>query len=333
MVKLATARRKAKRDGWDYWIRSPQDELAAMQGCWFDTDRALAAVNFVQQRLTHSKDRFRGKPFLLEEFQIRDIIAPLYGWRTKDDRRRFRNVFIFIPKKNGKTQIAAAVSLLELHYCPGPRVYIAATSKGQAGECFEEAASMVNNSRLLRKRLDVRASTNRILYPNRGGLIHALGTKAATSEGKNASALILDELHAWTDREFFDSLLFAGASRLDPLLFMITTAGKDISSLCYSEYERACRIRDGLDMSTDYLSVVYEAPKGSAWDDLSAWKIANPNYGVTLPEENILADIAAARGYPARIAAIKRYRLNIWTNESATWLDTLKWRECDLIAN
>lgn len=123
-----------------------------------------------------------------------------------------------------------------------------------------------------------------------------MDTKAATGEGKNVSALILDELYAWTARAFLDSLLFAGASPLDPLLFMITTAGKDVSSLCYSEYERGCRWRDGLDMSTDYFSLIYEAPKGARWDDLKAWKVANPNYGVTLPEANILADIAAARG-------------------------------------
>jgi phage terminase large subunit-like protein len=106
---------------------------------------------------------------------------------------------------------------------------------------------------------------------------------------------------------------------------MITTAGDDTSSLCYSEYERAKRIKSGDDPTTDHLVQIYEADKDAKYDDLKQWKKANPCYGKTINERGILSDIRAAKGRPERIATLKRYRLNIWTNEGTTWLDNQLW--------
>lgn len=318
---------RAKREGWDWWIQSPQDEIAVARGCYFDRKQALQAVNFFRYRLTHGKDRFEGQPFELIDWQIERLVAPLYGWKTAEGRRRYRRVFVFIPKKNGKTQIAAGIAMLELHYCRGSRVYLTATSQGQATECFDEAAGMVDRSPHLRGYLNVRRSTGRIIYPRRNGLIQTLGTKANTSEGKNASALIIDELHAWKDREFFASLYYAGAMRLDPLTFIITTAGDDMDSICGEEYDAAKRVLSGDDPAIDYLPLIFEGDDKLAWDDLENWKIANPNIGTIIPIDNVKADIENARGKPKIIADLKRYRLNLWVKGNATWLSKAKWKQ------
>ncbi len=326
---------KARSEGWYKWIITPQDEAAVAQGCWFDHGRAEAVRTYFCERFTHGKDRFYDQPFIIgqDNWLYRDILGPIYGWRTADGYRRCRSCYVEVPKKNGKTQVAAGISLVELRYVTGSRVYIVATSKSQANECYEEAAGMVERRSWLKRFYKVRAATGRILYPAKNSMISVLPKNAAGSEGKNASALILDELHAWTDRALFDSLLFAGAARLNPLLFMITTAGKDLSSLCYSEHERAERQKKGHDLAIDHHSVIYAADRGARWDDIEQWKKANPNFGVTMTERSVKSDIENARGRPARIAALKRYRLNIWTNESDTLLDQNKWQALGRISH
>jgi phage terminase large subunit-like protein len=320
------AQMKAAHDeGWYPWIRSVQDEIAVAEGCWFAVDQAEAVRDFFAHRLTHGKAPFFQKPFTLDDYQYEDIIGPIYGWRTCENLRRYRSAYVHIPKKNGKTQLAAAIGVIELHYCQGSRVYIVATSEGQAYECFDESAGMVERNRHLSAYLKVLRSTGRIIWHANNSALATMAKAAASSEGKNASCLILDELHAWRDRKLFDSLLFAGAARPNPLLFMITTAGDDTSSLCYSEYERAKRIKDGSDPTTDHLVQIYEADKDAKYDDLKQWKKANPGFGKTINERGILSDIRAAKGRPARIATLKRYRLNIWTNEGEAWLDSQLW--------
>lgn len=321
----------AHSEGWAGWIRSVQDEIAVAEGCWFAAEQAEAVRQFFAMRLTHGKDPFFNQPFELLDYQYEDIIGPLYGWRTVENLRRYRSAYVHIPKKNGKTQLAAGIGVIELHYCKGSRVYIVATSEGQAMECYDESAGMVERNRHLSAYIKVLRSTGRLVWHRRNSVLSTMAKAAASSEGKNASCLILDELHAWRDRKLFDSLLFAGSARPNPLLFMITTAGDDTSSLCYSEYERARRIVDGDDPSTDHLVQIYEADQGARYDDLKQWKRANPSYGITLPERGILSDIRAAKGRPERIAALKRYRLNIWTNEGAAWLDTQLWDSLEKI--
>jgi phage terminase large subunit-like protein len=321
----------AHDEGWLGWMRSVQDEIAVAEGCWFAENQAEAVREFFAKRLSHGKDPFFGHPFALLDYQYQDIIGPLYGWRTSDNFRRYRSAYVHIPKKNGKTQLAAGIAMVELHYCRGARGYIVATSEGQAMECFDEAAGMVERSKHLAAYIKPLRSTGRLVWHKRNSVLSTMAKAAASSEGKNASFLILDELHAWRDRKLFDSLLFAGSARPNPLLFMITTAGDDTSSLCYSEYERAKRIKDGDDPTTDHLVQVYEADAGAKYDDLKQWKKANPGYGITIPERGILSDIRAARGRPERIAALKRYRLNLWTNEGTAWLDTSLWDALDKI--
>jgi phage terminase large subunit-like protein len=163
------------------------------------------------------------------------------------------------------------------------------------------------------------------VLPSRNSVLTTMATSAGSSQGKNASCLIMDEVHEWKDRGFFDSLLYADAARINSLVFMITTAGDRVISICYEEYARAKRIIEGKDISIDHLCVIYEADAQAKIDDLEQWKKANPSYGVTLPERKIQRSIDQAKGSPERVAALKRLRLNIWTSPRNSWLDVHKW--------
>ncbi len=124
--------RMAHDEGWASKIRTLQDEIAVAEGCWFDLEKPIAIENLFAKRFKHSKDPFYKKPFTLLQWQLEQIIEPLYGWYTADDFRRFRSMFVFVPKKNGKTQLLAGIGLTEMIFVRGSRVYIVAVSEGQA---------------------------------------------------------------------------------------------------------------------------------------------------------------------------------------------------------
>lgn len=317
--------KRAKDEGWADWIQTEQDEVAVARGCYFDVGAAMATRNLFETVLTHGKAPFDGKPFLLLDWQWHGLIGPLYGWRMPDATRRFLSCFTFIPKKNGKTQLAAGIAIRESLEQIGARVYMTAVARSQAADCFDEAAGMIERSDALSKIFDVRRSTYRAIHQQRNSVIAAITASGGSSQGKNANCLILDELHEWKDRAFFGSLLYATSARLNSLVFMITTAGDNLTSICYEEYERAKRIKEGKDMSIDHLPVIFEAPADADWKKVSTWKAANPSYGITLPERQIEAAINQAKGSPQRIGDLKRYRLNQWTQPRDAWLDVATW--------
>ncbi|TWT91406.1 terminase large subunit [Neorhodopirellula pilleata] len=316
---------RAREEGWADWIQTPQDEAAVARGCYFDIKSALTTRFLFERVLTHGKAPFAGEPFKLLDWQWHGLIGPLYGWKMPDATRRFLSSFTFIPKKNGKTQLAAGIAIREAMEQIGARVYMTAVARSQAADCFDEAAGMIERAPSLEKVFDVRRSTYRAIIPTRNACIAAITASGGSSQGKNANCLILDELHEWKDRSFFGSLLYATTARINSLVFMITTAGDSRTSICFEEYERACRIRDGKDMSIDHLPVIFEAGPDDDWKKLATWERANPSYGITLPVRNIEAAINQAKGSPERIGDLKRYRLNQWTQPRDAWLDVPTW--------
>ena len=179
--------RMAHDEGWSGWIRTVQDEIAVAEGCWFAVDQAQSVRTFFEKRLSHGKAPHFGLAFTLDDYQYEDIIGPIYGWRTSDNLRRYRSAYVHIPKKNGKTQLAAGIGIIELHYCPGSRVYIVATSEAQAYECYDESAGMVERNAHLSAYLKVLRSTGKIVWHRRNSSLATMAKAAASSEGKNAS--------------------------------------------------------------------------------------------------------------------------------------------------
>jgi phage terminase large subunit-like protein len=323
----------AKDEGWSEWIRSEADERAVLSGCWFDREAAARVEIFFERFLRHSKGEWAGKPFRLQEWQKRDLLFPLFAWKKRNGYRRFRNAYIEVPKKNGKSALCSGISLylLVADGEPGAEVYSAAADRDQASIVYGEAERMVMSSPALSRRLRVIPSRKTILFPRTNSVYRALSADVPTKEGLNIHGLIFDELHAQKSRELFDTLRYGGAARRQPLLVSITTAGFDRNSICWEQHEYARKVLKGIvedESFFAYIRAANEDPNEGPVDDWTsreAWYKANPSLGVTISEEAFAAECREAQEKPTLQNAFKRYRLNIWTSADVRWMPMDRW--------
>lgn len=314
------------------WIRTKSDQAAWDAGCRPDLRAADRVRYFFARFLRHSVGQFAGQPFELLPWQWEDIIRPLFAWKRPDGTRRFRLADVFIPKKNGKSTLAAAIQLYMLvgDNEPGAECYCAAADREQASIVFRECERMVNASAALAKRLDVRPSTKFIRYPGQNGFIRALSAEVKTKEGINAHCTVVDELHVHKSPELYYTLRYAGAARRQPLIFTISTSGPkpDETDLCYQRYQHAKRIISGEVIDTGCLAVVYESPDTADWTDPAEWRRANPSLGHTLKEDDFAQAVEEAKHSAVERQKFLRYRLNRWVASDAKWIDAATWSAC-----
>ena len=320
-------RRGAKQQ--DEWVRNRIDEQAVDAGCWFD----LAAADRVRKFASlcrQSKGEWAGKPVELLDWQWRDLVAPLFGWKRADGTRRYRSFYVEVPKKNGKSTL---MSVLELYLLmgdgePGAEVYTAAADRDQASIIHNEAEAMVRMSPAFSRRLICTTSRKTIAYPVTSSTLKAMSADAPTKEGLNAHAVIFDELHAQRTPVLWDTLRFSGAARRQPIIGSITTAGYDRHSICYEQRQIAEQVIDGTYPAWDFLGVIYAADPEDDWTSPDVWRAANPSLGVTIKEADMAAACAEAQASPRKENSFKRYRLNIWTEQDVRWLSMEAWDAC-----
>ncbi len=300
----------------------------------FDQTRADAALNFFERILKHTKGQFAGKLFelLLWEAQI---ISDLFGTLEDDGRRQYQTAYIEVPKKNGKSELAAGIAL----YClladnePGAEVYSAATSRDQASLVFRVAASMVEQSSALSKRLRVLRSTKTILKRgDHDSFYRAISADGDVQDGINPHCVIADELHRWKVGKALDlwEILERGTiARRQPLVFAITTAGiQDESPLCwrYHEYER--QIREGVFKDRHFYGKVFAAGPQDDWTDEATWIKVNPSHernGGFIKSAALRKEFDKAINDPAQQPAFKRFHLCIWGQSENRALDMQQW--------
>lgn len=321
---------RAQREGWSDWIREYQDAVAVASGCWMDVGQGARYCEFIETHLRQSKGEWAGEPLQLLGWQRGRVFMPLFGWRREDGTRRFRKAYIHIPKKNGKSTMCSAleICLLVLDQEPGAEVYSAASDREQARITWCEGANMVEASPDLSEILTVHNHVSTVNYPALHAQFKALSGVPKSAEGLNTHGLVCDEFHQWTDRRLWGALKYGGASRRQPLIVIITTAGDDITSACHEEYEYACKLRDGVLENWSYLAVIYEASPDDDWKDPKVWRKANPSMGVTIQEEDFREAVREVEGKPAQVADFKRYRLNIWQQSANPWLTIETWDGC-----
>src|SRR5262245_50241071 len=324
---LAQLLADAEAAGWREWVRTEADERAVLGGYWFDTAAAERVRTFFRKFLRHSKGQWAGQPFELLDWQWRDVVAPLFGWKRVDGTRRFRRGYIEVPKKNGKSTLFAGLSLYLLT-CdgePGAEIYSAAVDRDQASIVFNEAANMVDSSSHLASRLTLVRSTKRIVDHRSRSFYRALSADVPAKEGLNAHAVLIDELHAQKTRDLWDTLRYAGASRRQPLHLSITTAGYDRHSICWEQHEYARQVLAGVIEDLSFFAFIAAADPEDDWTDPAVWRKANPSFGVTISEEQFAEDCREAQESPAKENSFRRYRLNQWTEQEVRWLNMEKW--------
>ena len=187
--------------------------------------------------LRHTRGEFAGKPFELFPWQA-EYLHKLFNTRRPDGLRQYRSSLLAIPRKNGKTQLCAAIGLYML-FCDdiGAEVIVAAGDRQQAALLHDAAKQMVESNETLLSRCKL--YRNSIAVPGTNAVMKTISSEAATKHGYNPSCILVDEYHVQKDRELVDVLETATGARRQPLTIFLTTAGYDRQSPCF----KACRRR------------------------------------------------------------------------------------------
>lgn len=284
----------------------------------FEPARARRVIRFFERVLRHTKGRWAGSPFLLEPWQ-REVLEELYGRVDDQGRRLYREALVGVPRKNGKSTIAAGLALYHLGWDgeAGAEVYSLAASKDQARIVFNEARALAQASPLLRRELRVWRTV--IEHPRSGSVYRALSSEDRLAHGYNPSFAVVDELHAHKDGELYHAIRTALGAREEPLMLSISTAGWDRSSILWRRYLHGERAED-----PRFYFRWYAAPQGAELGDFEAWCRANPSSWRRTPEAH-----AEALAADLEEAAFRRLYLNQWTSaETRGWLPEGAWEAC-----
>ena len=293
----------------------------------YDKDAADKVVRFFETYLTHVKGELGGMPLFLEGWQ-KKILRDVFGWKRQDGTRKYRTVYIEIPRKNGKSSIGSGVALYLLLADgePGAEIYSAAADRMQAGIIFDIAVGMINNNDKLRQQCHT--FRNSIVSTDRTRFYKPLSSDAENKHGYNAHGIIFDELHTQPNRELYDVLRTSTGARRQPLTWIMTTAGYDKSSICWEVHEYARKVSEGSIVDDSFYSVIFAADRDADIYDKKTWQLANPGYGTIVKEEYILQQVNQIRNNPSFENTFRRLHLNQWTTSEIRWITDEAWMMC-----
>lgn len=295
---------------------------------YFDDEAAWRAIRFFHEMLTFSKGHKKGKPFILELWQ-QAFVMNLIGWkRVKDDTRRYRSFFMYLPRKNGKTELVAGVALLIMMTDgePGAEIYCAAAETEQASLLLNAAKAFVLQEDELNSRLKIMQVAKRIVWEPEAAFFRAISADANTKHGFNAHMAIVDELHVQKNSELVEVLETSMGARRQPLMGFVTTADYVRESVCNERLAYAKRVRDGEVNDSSHLPVIYEALKDEHdWSDPKVWAMVNPNLGVSISETFLREQYQKAKDNPSFENTFKRLYLNMQTEQDVRWLPLETW--------
>lgn len=296
----------------------------------YDENKARRTLKFINC-LKHTKGRWRGVNFDLLPWQDK-IIRDVFGTIKENGYRKYNTAYIEIPKKNGKSELAAGVALYMT--CGdgewGAEVYGCASDRQQASIVFDVAVDMVDQCPALKKRIKPIMSVKRLVYKPTNSFYQVLSAEAYTKHGLNVHAVIFDELHSQPNRELFDVMTKgSGDARTQPLFFLITTAGTDRNSICFEQHQKAVDILEGRKIDPTFYSVIYGIKDDDDWSLEENWYKANPSLGYTIDIEKVRNAYISAKENPAEENIFRQLRLNQWVKQSTRWMPMDKWDECD----
>jgi phage terminase large subunit-like protein len=315
-VRLACERhwREQIKTDWDYvWTPDAGEDVC----------------DFIE-KLPHVEGVWKSRTIRLEPPQI-FMLMVIFGWRRKvDGLRRFNSVYIEMARKGAKSTLTAGVAL----YClccenePGAQVIIGATTGEQAKKVFGPAKAMVEKTPLLQQAFGVKAWARSITCADNGGFIQPINAKGSTQDGWNPHVSILDELHAHADRGLFDVVSSAFGARRSPLRWVITTAGTNLSGVCYEQREYVAKVLDGVVTADHYFGIIFTIDDADDPYDEAVWKKANPMLGVTPTLQSMRNEAADAKASPSSEGEFLTKRLNKWLNAASAWLSMTSWQSC-----
>tara|TARA_R110000765_G_scaffold51077_1_gene103451 strand:+ start:445 stop:2067 length:1623 start_codon:yes stop_codon:yes gene_type:complete len=297
----------------------------------FDSEKAMHAVNFFPLFLKHHKGRWAGESFVLSDWQI-SIVANMFGWIRPDGTRRIRSSLIELPRKAGKSSLAAGLALMCLTSDneEGGEVYTAAADRDQASIVFGIAKRFVESDEYLSNHCKI--YRNAIVVPSTGSTMKALSSDSKSAHGLSASCVIADELHIWTKpdaRELYEALLTSQGARKQPLNIAITTAGTAEPTLWLDLHNYARKVQDGTVVDSSFLPAIWAAKKNDKWDDPEVWAKSNPSLGTTVDIEFYEQECTKAKALPSYQNAFRRLYLNQPTEQLHRFIDMQAYDACE----
>jgi len=297
----------------------------------YDEMKAQRVIKFIEN-LKHTKGIFHGQPFKLLPWQEK-IIREVFGTVRDEDPtiRQYTSAYIEIPKKQGKSELGAAIALNMLINDDEwkAEVYSCAADRQQAGIVFDVAVDMVQQCPPLMKRIKIIHSMKRMVYQPTGSIYQVLSSEVATKHGLNVSACIFDELHTQPTRALYDVMTQgSGDARRQPLWFFLTTAGTDRNSICWEVHQKALDILEGRKNDPRFYPVIFGLKDEDDWHDEKNWYKANPSLGHTITIDKVRDAFRKAMETPADEAMFRQLRLNQWIKSSIRWLPMDRWDDC-----
>lgn len=294
----------------------------------FDPARAERVAKFLQL-LPHTKGKWAGKRELitLEPWQLFSVCVP-FGWlRKKDGNRRYRTLLIFVPRKNGKSIIGGGLGIYMFTADNefGAEVYSGATTEKQAWEVFRPAKQMIERTPELREHFGVEVNASNMVRLEDGSRFEPVIGKPG--DGSSPSCSIVDEYHEHQDSTLFDTMETGMGAREQPVMLVITTAGSSIGGPCHQLVRDSERALEGLIDRPDLWPALYTIDQGDDWTSAEALRKANPNFGVSISEDFLLARQRDAMQSATKQATFRTKHLNEWVGAKNAWLNMLRWKE------
>jgi phage terminase large subunit-like protein len=276
-------------------------------------------VRLFAERCLRNSD---GSPFRFRDWQMERIIRPLYDQRNAIGLRQFRNGYVSMARKNGKTTLVGVLSCYHLFADnePKPRVYAAASAREQAGLTYDTVAAFIEKSPVLSGLSQVQRFHKAVRVPSIDGEFHTLAADAPATLGLNPSFAILDEIAEQPHRDLYDSLATSMGARRQPLLLSVGTAGFDAHSIARELYDSAKRGDD-----PTFFSCIYELPEGADWTDPALWPRANPALGDFRDADELRAQVERAQQVMSYRNTVRRFCFNEWVSSETAWIDMAKW--------
>lgn len=306
---------------------------------YFDKEEFDKYVAVIESCIFHNKGELAGQNLKLEKWQ-KDIVAAVFCLKHKHtDKRRYKEAWIYVPRKNGKSMLCSALAgaYLLLDGEKGKQVVSAAGSRDQASFIHGPLKfSIMNENSPLQDpsntnpniRFRCYGPTKRIVSENELNEYFPVTADAGKQHGLNVSFAVLDELHTWPlqqGMDLFDAISTSQGSRVDPLLFSITTADHNRDSLCNRKLSYAQQVAEGKIDDPTFLPVLYYLTVDDDWEDEKNWHKVNPNLGVSVYIDFYRTQYHKAKNDPMFENSFKRFYLNIQTRAETKFLDFNLW--------
>jgi len=296
----------------------------------FDNDAATRICEFIEL-LPHTKGRWARtrQRIKLEPWQA-FILTTVFGWLHVDSGlRRFRRAYEEVARKNAKSTKSSGIALylFAADGEPGAEVYSAATTRDQAKIVFDDARAMALREPDMCAALGVEILQHQLLTDD-GSKFLPLSAEGSTLDGLNVHGGVIDELHAHKTRAVFDVIDSGTGARDQSLLWLITTAGSDLTGICYEQRTHVTKILEGVFVDETFFGIIFTLDDGDDWSDPSVWIKANPNLGVSVFVDDMEMACRKAQSMPSAVNNFLTKRLNVWVNADSAWMDMRAWERC-----